>query len=94
MLVVKVELHSAIDGSVSEIARMLIANDGASEAPGLGHYDCLALRGRSAETFDRAMRSGLGRQWPKRARVENYPRQRLHVWNLVRRALSALGYEK
>lgn len=94
MLVVKVELHSAIDGSMSEIARMVIANDGTSWDANYGHYDCVALRGRSAETFDKAMRTGLAWQQERQARVENYPRKRAHVWNLVRRALDALDYRK
>lgn len=34
MLVVRVELHSAIDGSVTEIANMVIHNNGKA-----GHYD-------------------------------------------------------
>ena len=84
MLVVSVELHSAITGQVTEIARMHIANDGTGIGR-LGHYDVKSLRGNTEKQ--------LNKRTPQRqARVLNYPREELHVWNLVARALERLGY--
>ena len=90
MLVVKVELHSAITGRVSEIARMVIANTGTSEDPKRGDYTCYTLRGRNAEALNKAMVEGSP---PVRsALVLNYPRLAVHVWNLVAAALSNMNY--
>ena len=86
MIVVQVSLLSAVTGEMRELARAYISNDGASDNPNFGDYNVEILRGRSAEHF--ARRTVL-----KRARVEHYPRTALHVWNLVHRALSAVGYK-
>jgi hypothetical protein len=84
MLIVKVELHSAITHQVTEIARMHIINDGTGVAD-LGNYDVKSLYGRSAEDFKK-------QRITHQARVLNYPRERLHVWHLVARALERLKY--
>lgn len=85
MIVVRVELHSAITGVKTELARMIISNDGTGSAE-CGDYDAATLRGRSAVQLDRL-------QVQRRGRVEAYPRLRLHVWYLVARALRAMRYE-
>jgi hypothetical protein len=83
MIIVRVELHSAITGKITEIARMGIANIGGTKVR--GNYSVEAYRGRSAEQ--------LGRRMPQRSgQVTNYPRLRLHVWHLVARALIAMDY--
>lgn len=84
MIVVRVELHSAITGQATELARAHIINDGTGTMD-LRHYVVQALRGRSREALDRnqAQRSGRVRDWPS---------QRLHVWNLVAEALKGMGY--
>lgn len=38
MIIVRVELHSAITGRVTELARMGIINDGTSEINAKGNY--------------------------------------------------------
>ncbi len=86
MLVVKIELHSAITGGVTEIGRMLIGNDGESDASDRGDYDVHVLRRGAGEGRD------AFRQWrtlsPVRTgRVEGYPRSSYSVWRLVARAL-------
>jgi hypothetical protein len=86
MIVVRVELVSAINGRVTELARMHIANDGAGTAA-LSNYDGKTFIGRSTEALDRMTVS-------RRGRIENWPRQRFHVWNLVARMLSEMGYTK
>lgn len=87
MIVVRVELWSAIDGSHREIARMRIANDGKASAANAarGTYNGETLVGRSTSALDRG-------QVQRRGRVEDYPRHDLHVWNLVARMLAAMGY--
>ena len=83
MIIVRVELHSAITGKVSEIARMGIANIGGTKQN--GNYGCETYRGRDSATLDqrRPQRNGY---------VNDYPRLRIHVWHLVARALAAMSY--
>lgn len=83
MIVIRVELHSAITRQVTEIARMHIRNAGGTKQ--VGNYSCETLRGRSREQLDR-------RECQRGGVVENYPRLKIHVWHLVARALIAMGY--
>lgn len=85
MIVVRVELHSAIDGSVRELARMHISNAGGTNT--LGDYDVQTLRGRSTAELDK-------RIVQRRGRVLRHQRLSLHVWHLVGKALSAIGYAR
>lgn len=89
MIVVTVELWSAVTGAKTQLARMHIANNGeASERnPRLGDYVGETFVGRDAETLAKGRVS-------KRAMVRNWRRQDYHVWNLVRRMLDAMGYTK
>ena len=86
MIVVRVELHSAVTGQVQELARAIIGNDGTGTQE-IGHYVATTLRGRSREQLDqhKPQRSTQIRDWPK---------QRLHVWNLVAEALTRMGYSR
>lgn len=83
MIIVRVELHSAITGEITEIARAHIANTGGDRTR--GNYQAYTMRGRSKDQLDRIVmqRSGV---------VLNYPRLALHVWHLIARALIAMGY--
>lgn len=83
MIVVRVELHSAITGQVSELARMNIANVGGTATK--GDYHCETLRGRSKADLDKRVQQRVGS-------VLGYPRLSIHVWHLVARALVAMGY--
>lgn len=83
MIVVRVELHSAITGERTEIARMNISNIGGSDA--IGNYRCETLRGRSSHDLDRGTVHRKGK-------VLSHPRLSQHVWNLVGKALSGMGY--
>jgi hypothetical protein len=83
MIVVKVELHSAITGRISEIARMNICNIGGTHTK--GDYHCETLRGRSKADLDKRVQQRTGN-------VMNYPRLSIHVWHLVARALVGMGY--
>lgn len=75
MLVVKVELHSAVTGEISEIARMRIYND-SSGTRTRSHYVGDVFRGRSFEALDKTTVHKSGT-------VKNWPRLDRHVWNLV-----------
>ena len=86
MLVIRVELHSAVTHKVTELARAVIFNRGDVASPRRGNYTGKAFRGRSKEQ--------LGLQVVQRTgEVLNYPRLDLHVWNLVARMLTAMGYK-
>lgn len=89
MIVVKVELHSAISGRVTELARMLICNDGKAswQDKGLGTYNVFTGR-KSGPTDARSIMSNPIRS----AIVTSHRRLNLHVWTLVGKALQALDY--
>jgi hypothetical protein len=84
MIVVRVELHSAITGRVTELARAEITND-ATGTIERGNYLVRTLRGRGAAQLDHRVAQRHGQ-------VTNYPRRREHVWNLVSIALTGMGY--
>lgn len=79
MIVVKIELHSAVTGRMSEIGRLLIMNTGTGSRRA-GNYLVQVLRKGSP---GRVQRSG---------RVESHPRLSASVWMLVRKALEATGF--
>lgn len=87
MIVVRVELWSAVDGSRTELARMRISNDGVAtrDDPRFGDYQGETLRGRSTE----ALNAGLAQ---RKGAVCRFNRKSLHVWHLVGRMLAAMGY--
>lgn len=83
MIVVRVELHSAVTKEITEIARMHIANVGGTDTH--GDYEFITYRGRDKRTLDKRTPERLGA-------IQGYPRKRLHVWNLVARALRTMLY--
>ena len=77
MLVVKIELHSAVTGEITTIATGKIINTGAG-TPSQGSYRV-------------DLRDARGRPW-KTGTVTGFPRTRLLAWDLLARALySVLG---
>lgn len=85
MILVKIELHSAVTGKITPLGLMVISNDGTSANPKRGNYDVrLGRRGSLGEVFTKPQRT---------ARVEKYPRAAFSVWVLVARALKNLGIE-
>ena len=80
MIVVKVELHSAIDGSTTLLGRMTLANDGK-----------LVRENKRRSTYIAKIwqrpRFGV---ITRRAKVENWPRADRTVWQLVHAALNQL----
>lgn len=92
MIVIRVELWSAVNGQKTELARMVIDNIGGTNQ--LGDYRCRTLRGRSREQLDRALNSACTNDTgtTRVGRVTAHPRLREHVWNLVAKALTSMGY--
>lgn len=83
MIIFRVELHSAITGQVTELARAHISNIGGST--NVGEYEIKTVRGRD--------RQALGRHIMQRQGVvRGHRRLDEHVWNLIGRALLAVGY--
>jgi hypothetical protein len=83
VIVVKVELHSAQTGKVSEIGRMTITNNG-SGTPKLGNYRVfLYRRGTPGKPPQDVLRTG---------HIESHPRLNKSVWVLVVKALKAVGF--
>lgn len=85
MLIVRVELWSAITGKTTELARMGICNVGGSDNPRRSDYRAVAWRGRSSAALNKRVTGRTGR-------VENHARLSLHVWHLVAKALASMGY--
>lgn len=83
MIVVRVELWSAVTGKVTELARMHVSNVGGTMAS--RNYHGEAFTGRSTEALDRhhVQREGDVASWPS---------QRVHVWNLVAAMLKSMRY--
>lgn len=92
MIVVKVELWSAITHERTELARMVIANDGGTRTR--GDYKVAALRGRDTLTLGRNTLAWVtdGSGATHTGEVKNHARLSEHVWNLVAKALAAMEY--
>lgn len=87
MIIVSVQLLSAITGKTTELARMEICNDGQHPNPKRGNYTVRTLRGRDTATLNK-------RSTQREGSVADYPRLAVHVWNLVARALAAMRYDQ
>lgn len=84
MIVVRVELHSAITRTVTELARMVIINDATGDN-NRRNYIGRAFRGRSRDQLDKGTVQ-------KEARITDWHSNQFHVWNLVSMMLIKLGY--
>lgn len=93
MIRVSVHLISAIDGDVTELARMDICNDGTGDFNRRNYngeallFEGQSYIGRNSAALNRETVS-------KRGRIVNWPSERLHIWNLVRMMLDTMGYTK
>jgi hypothetical protein len=83
MIVVRVELWSAVTHEVTELARMKICNRGGTAES--GDYSVTTYRGRCKADLDRHVVTRTGA-------IAGYPRLALHVWHLVAYALASTGY--
>lgn len=84
MIVVKVELVSAVTGQTTLLGSAIIANDATSRDPKKGSYDVKVARKPDAGDLKRVWARPL-----RTGRVENYPRLAFNMWRLVIRALAA-----
>lgn len=88
MIVVRIELHSAITRKVREIGVMRIANVGGNASS--GDYEVRVQRRKERDLpaaepdFD-----GWSAPVTRHTQVNNYPRLSYNVWRLVYRALKA-----
>lgn len=90
MIVVKIELHGAVTGKVTEIGRLLIGNDGSEAAQGRGNYDVKVLRKRARTLVAiPAFHEWHTEPVTRTGRVENYPSRSYNVWRLVTKALKS-----
>lgn len=89
MIIIRVELWSAITGKRTELARMMIANEGGTKD--LGDYSGRTYRGRDTAALDRSMKNDTV---TRRGEVKNHPRWKEHIWNLVAKMLNDMGYGK
>lgn len=94
MIVVKVELWSAITGEHSTLALMTICNEGGSQTR--GDYSAATYKGRDEAALAASMRAffldkRLGAT-TRRGEVKNHARLSEHVWNLVAKALGSMNY--
>lgn len=87
VIIVRVELWSAVTGQVSELARMSIDNIGGDIRH--GDYRVRTLRGRSKEALDKAL---ISNNVQREGKVIRHARLSEHVWNLVAKALANTGY--
>lgn len=84
MIIIKVELHSAINHKITELARMKICNDGTGGRI-YRNYFGQTFKGRCKEQLDRETIQ-------KQTSLNNWPSERFHIWNLVAKMLKNLGY--
>jgi len=88
MIIVTVELKSAIDGRTTKLGEMIIANDGTGTNT-KGNYDAFVYRKPKFFNWKR-----LTDNTTRTSRVENYSRQSRVIWDLVGLALKNMGYGK
>ena len=79
MIVVKLELHSTLDGSVTDLGRMYISNDGTGTSE-VGNYNVKIMR--------KGVLNQDGNVW-KYGRIERHSRKAVTVWILIVKAISA-----
>lgn len=87
MIVVRIELHSANTGEVTEIGVMRIANVGGNHKH--GDYEVRVQRRNERALPGPADFEGWEAPLTRRGHVLHYPRLSYNVWRLVARALRA-----
>lgn len=88
MIVVKIELWSAVTHEVSEIGRMYIANDGSGTVD-RGDYSVAVCRRGNTEPPRELIPDPMGKPAARLAGVKDYPRLAYNVWRLIARAVHA-----
>lgn len=86
MIVVKIELHSAVTGQVTELGRMIVANDGTQGNGSVGNYDVYV--GRKGVVDNERLLSKPQRK----GKILQHKRHSLSVWVLLKKALDVVGF--
>jgi hypothetical protein len=79
MIVLKLELHSALDGSIEELGRMYIYNDGTGTQE-IGNYNAKIMRKGIKDQFGPVYKTGY---------VFNHARKRDVIWKLILKAIQS-----
>jgi len=82
VIIITVELWSAVTHKKHVLGQAIIANDGTETSAKLGSYDVKVARKSDVGDFPKIWRSPL-----RQGRVEKYPRLSYNIWRLVSRAL-------
>lgn len=90
MIVVRVELHSAIDGRTEDLGTLVIDNVGGTRTR--GDYRCRMYRKGDAERVGGARRLIPLAKPIREGRVEGHARLAEPVHGLVAKALKEMGY--
>lgn len=90
MIVVKVELHSAITGQITLLGSAIISNVGTTLDGKYGDYDVVVSRKSDAEDLQKVFTKPL-----RRGHIKHHPRLAQNVWRLVLKSIaSAFSEEK
>lgn len=85
MIVVRIELHSAVTGKVKEIGVMRLGNVGGDA--NRGDYEVRVQRRAERDLPGRAEFETWDEPTTRTGEVKNYPRLSYNVWRLILRAL-------
>lgn len=91
MLVVTVELRSAIDGHREVLGEVVIANDGTGTHR-KGNYKAVAVRKGRKQPLGLSVSVG-SKDVTRQTEVKGYNRISEPVWNLVAKCLKGMGYD-
>lgn len=87
MIVVKIELHSAVTHEISNIGTLVIDNIGGTRSR--GNYRCRIYRSNQIDIYQRMIK---GEKPIRESVVTDHPRLSSPVQELVRKALHSMGY--
>lgn len=95
MIVVPIQLYSAVTGEIIDLGTMIISNTGEHTDPNYGDYHVrMYKKGDLTRHKGDARRLLAYGKTIREARVFNHQRKRLPVQVLVRRALDAMEYSQ
>ena len=95
MIIVRIELHSARTGEISEIGRMYICNDGTG-TQGRRNYDAYVCRRGQLVMPREAFATGNtdAPRAQRTGRVNSFPSKSYNVWRLISRAVRSCFQEE
>lgn len=87
MLVIRIELHSAITKKITVIGEMIVHNVGGTASK--GNYEVCVGRKNHVGNLKKIFHEPL-----RRGKVQNHPRKSQNVWRLVTKALLSVFPEE